>query len=315
MGLFSWNKPKIKIETKKSDNFSGWIKCSKCLELIHSDELKQHYNCCPKCHYHYRLSAKQRIALLADRKSFQEKFSNLKPIDPLKFEDTKKYTKRLQEAAFKSKNDEAAVVGTCKIFGIEIAIGVLDFNFLGGSMGSVVGERLVCLMEHAIRNKIPLIIISASGGARMQESIFSLMQMAKTSAALTKLHRANLPFISILTNPTTGGVIASFASLGDIILAEPEALIGFAGPRVVEQTIGQKLPQGAQRSEFLLEKGMIDRIVKRKDLKKEIAFFVRFFSNNQKSKKAFSKEETISMPQKLKDLLRRSDKKEISSIR
>jgi len=309
MGLFSWHKPKIKIETKKSDNFSGWIKCSSCLELIHSNELKQHLNCCPKCNYHYRLSAKQRIALLVDENSFQEKFSDLKPIDPLKFEDSKKYTKRLQEAAFKTKGDEAVIVGTCKIENFDVALGVLDFNFLGGSMGSVVGERLVCLIEHAVQNKLPLVIVSASGGARMQESILSLMQMAKTSAALTKLSKANLPFISILTNPTTGGVTASFASLGDIILAEPDALIGFAGPRVVEQTIGQKLPSGAQRSEFLLERGMIDRIVSRKELKQEIAFFIQFLSNNERNN-VYPKEETTTMQKKLKDLLRRTEKTE-----
>ena len=309
MGLFSWHKPKIKIETKKSDNFSGWIKCSSCLDLIHSNEIKQHLNCCPKCNYHYRLSAKQRIALLADEKSFQEKFSDLKPIDPLKFEDSKKYTKRLQEAAFKSKNDEAVIVGTCKIHDIDIALGVLDFNFLGGSMGSVVGERLVCLIELAVQNKLPVLIVSASGGARMQESILSLMQMAKTAAALTKLDKAKLPFISVLTNPTTGGVTASFASLGDIILAEPDALIGFAGPRVVEQTIGEKLPPGAQRSEFLLERGMIDRIVQRKELKQEIAFFIQFLSSNQRNN-VYPKGETTTMQQKLKELLRRTDKTE-----
>ena len=308
MGLFSWHKPKIKIETKKSDNFSGWIKCSSCLELIHSNELKQHLNCCPKCNYHYRLSAKQRISLLTDEKSFKEMFSDLKPIDPLKFEDSKKYTKRLQEAAFKSKNDEAVIVGTCKIFDVDTALGFLDFNFLGGSMGSVVGERLVCLIEHAIENKLPVVIVSASGGARMQESILSLMQMAKTSAALTKLDKAGLPYISVLTNPTTGGVTASFASLGDIVLAEPDALIGFAGPKVVEQTIGQKLPPGVQRSEFLLERGMIDQIVERKELKREIAFFIQFLSNNERNN-VYPKE-TVSMQQKLKELLRRNEKKE-----
>ncbi len=278
MGLFSWRKSKIKVESKKSDQFSGWVQCAKCLELIHTTELKGQNYCCPKCGYHYRLSAKQRIALLADENSFEEKFSHLKPIDSLNFEDTKKYPKRLQEAAFKAKHDEAIIVGTCKIFGSDVAFGVLDFNFMGGSMGSVVGERIALLIDLAVEKSLPLVMVAASGGARMQESVLSLMQMAKTSAALTKLDNACLPFISILTNPTTGGVTASFASLGDIIMAEPDALIGFAGPRVVEKTIGQKLPEGAQKSEFLLEKGMIDLIVPRKDLKKKVSFFIEFFS-------------------------------------
>ncbi|MBN2479214.1 MAG: acetyl-CoA carboxylase carboxyltransferase subunit beta [Parachlamydiales bacterium] len=300
MGLFSRSKPKIKVEDKKKDNFSGWIKCSGCSEMIHANELTDNLNCCPKCDHHYRLTSTQRIDLIADKDSYKEMFKNIKPVDPLEFQDTKSYADRLKEAEEKTSNDEAISVGVCKIFEQDAALAVMDFNFMGGSMGSVVGERIVLIVEHAIEENLPVIIVSASGGARMQESIFSLMQMAKTSAALSKLDEKGLPFISILTNPTTGGVTASFASLGDIILAEPEALIGFTGPRVVEQTIKQKLPPGAQKSEFLLEKGMIDLIVKRKDLKKQIKFFIEFLTNNRI--KVIEK-----LPQKLKNLLKMSE--------
>lgn len=278
MGLFSRNKPKIKVETTKKDGFSGWIRCSGCLEMIHARELQGNLNCCPKCDYHYRIDVKQRIDLLTDKDSFVEMFTSIQSIDPLEFVDSQPYRERLESAKEKSKRDEAVIVGTCKIDNKEVALGVLDFNFMAGSMGSVVGERLTRLIEFAKDKKIPLVIVSASGGARMQESVLSLMQMAKTSAALSLFHESHLPYISVLTNPTTGGVTASFASLGDIIIAEPDALIAFAGPRVVEQTIGEKLPLGAQKSEFLLQKGMIDCIVKRSELKKRVSFFIDFFS-------------------------------------
>jgi acetyl-CoA carboxylase carboxyl transferase subunit beta len=271
MGLFSRDKPKIKVQTTKKDGFSGWLKCTHCNEMIHADELQRNGNCCPKCDYHYRLSADERMNSLADPQSFQEMFNNLQSVDSLKFVDTEPYENRLQQAKEKSGHNEAIRVGTCKIDHHPVALGIMDFNFMGGSMGSVVGERLTCLIEHALTAKIPLIIISTSGGARMQESFFSLMQMAKTSAALAKLHEAKIPYISVLTNPTTGGVTASFASLGDIIIAEPNALICFAGPRVIEQTIGKQLPPGAQKSEFLLEHGMIDCIVRRDELKGKLS--------------------------------------------
>ncbi len=280
MRLFSRDKPKIKIQTSKKDGFSGWLKCTHCTELIHVNELQQNQNCCPKCDYHYRLSAEERIKLVADEGSFQELYQELQPVDSLQFVDTESYEKRLVNAKEKSGNSEAVNVGTCTIHGIRIAIGVMDFNFMGGSMGSVVGERLTRIIEQAMLQKIPLVIISTSGGARMQESILSLMQMAKTSAALAKLHEAFIPYISVLTNPTTGGVTASFASLGDIIIAEPNALIGFAGPRVIEQTIGHQLPPGAQQSEFLLDHGMIDCIVNRRELKEKLREFLSFLSNN-----------------------------------
>lgn len=280
MGLFSRDKPKIKIQTTKKDGFSGWLKCTHCNELIHTRELEQNNNCCPKCDYHYRLSVSERIQSVTDPGTFSELFTELQPVDALQFVDTEPYAERLHAAKLKSGRDEAVIVGACKIGGHSAALGILDFNFMGGSMGSVVGERLTNLIEYAIKARLPLVIISTSGGARMQESIYSLMQMAKTSAALAKLQEAHLPYISVLTNPTTGGVTASFASLGDVILAEPNALICFAGPRVIEQTIGHQLPPGAQKSEFLLKHGMIDSIVNRKDLKNKLSNLLEFFTDN-----------------------------------
>lgn len=277
MGLFS-RKQKIKIQTTKKDGFSGWLKCTHCNELIHANELEQNQNCCPKCDYHYRLSAEDRIKSLADEGSFVELFEALEPIDSLKFEDTESYPSRLKNAKEKSGHNEAVIVGKCAMGGYKTCLGVMDFNFMGGSMGSVVGEKLTRLIETSLKEKTPLVIVSTSGGARMQESIFSLMQMAKTSAALSRLNQAKVPYISILTNPTTGGVTASFASLGDIIIAEPNALICFAGPRVIEQTIGHKLPPDAQKSEFLLQHGMIDCIVKRHDLKNKLVDLLFFLT-------------------------------------
>ncbi|CRX37624.1 acetyl-CoA carboxylase, carboxyltransferase subunit beta [Estrella lausannensis] len=282
MGLFSRSKPKIKIQTTKKDGYSGWLKCVDCNEMIHANELSKNYSVCPKCGYHYRLSAEERIALLSDEGTFELMFDDIRSEDPLTFQDTEPYGERLTKAMENTGRTEAVLVGPCLIGGQKAALGVMDFNFMGGSMGSVVGERLTLLIEYAIKKKLPVVIVSTSGGARMQESIFSLMQMAKTSAALAKLEEVGLPFISILTNPTTGGVTASFASLGDIIIAEPKALICFAGPRVIEQTIGQKLPEGAQKSEFLLNHGMIDCIVKRHDLKDTVSEMLELLVNKQK---------------------------------
>lgn len=295
MGLFSRNKPKIKIQTTKKDGFSGWVKCSGCLELIHAKQFEENLNCCPKCDYHYRLSLKQRIELLADRGTFTELYTEIRATDALDFVDTESYKSRIQKAIEKTKRTEAIATGVCELDGKRVALALLDFSFMGGSMGSVVGERLTSLIERATAIRLPIIIVSASGGARMQESILSLMQMAKTSAALAKHSEAKLPYISVLTNPTTGGVTASFATLGDVIIAEPDALIAFAGPRVVEQTIGQKLPPRAQRSEFLLEKGMVDCIVKRSQLKLRLSFLIDFFMNEPLAKKG---------PQRLKELLK-----------
>lgn len=276
MGLFSRDKPKIKVQTTKKDGFSGWVKCTHCNELIHTNELQQNSNCCPKCDYHYRLSVGDRIKSLSDEGTFTPLFTDLEPVDTLQFIDSEPYIERIKSAQEKSGNNEAIIVGTCLLHSMPVTLAVFDFNFMGGSMGSVVGERLTRLIELSLTRRLPLIVISTSGGARMQESVLSLMQMAKTSAALAKLHEAKIPYISVLTNPTTGGVTASFASLGDIIIAEPNALICFAGPRVIEQTIGQQLPPGAQKSEFLLKHGMIDCIVNRRELKQKLNEFLKF---------------------------------------
>lgn len=278
MRLFSRSKPKIKVTSTKKDGFSGWLKCTHCNELIHANELEQNLNCCPKCNYHYRMGAEERIALLADSGSFQELFQGIVSCDPLNFEDTQPYKARLESAKEKTMREDACIVGTCKTSCISCALGVMDFNFMGGSMGSVVGEKLTRIIEYADEHSLPLIIVSISGGARMQESIYSLMQMAKTSAALAKLQEHNIPYISILTNPTTGGVTASFASLGDIIIAEPNALICFAGPRVIEQTIRKPLPPDAQVSETLFKNGLIDKIVNRHDLKTTLGQILSYMS-------------------------------------
>jgi len=278
MGLFSRSKPKIKVQTTKSDGFSGWVKCTECSELIHASELEKNLHCCPKCNHHYRLSGTQRVDLLIDEGTFQEMHQDLVAMDPLKFVDSESYGQRIEQAMKKTGRKEAAIVGEGLVNGQKIALGVLDFTFMAGSMGSVVGEKLTLIIEHATRSKLPCVIVSASGGARMQESVLSLMQMAKTSAALARHSDAGLPYISILTNPTTGGVTASFATLGDIIIAEPDALVAFAGPRVVEQTIRQKLPPGAQKSEFLIEKGMIDCIVNRHQLKNKLSQLIEYLT-------------------------------------
>lgn len=280
LGLFRRAGPKIKVQSLKKDGFSGWLKCAGCSDTIHANELIDRLNCCPRCGYHYRLSVAQRIKLICDEDSFKELFTNIKTADPLNFIDEEEYPKRVKKAQEKSGRDEAICVGSCTIEGMPTLLAVLDFGFMGGSMGSVVGERLTRLMELALENREPVVIVTASGGARMQESILSLMQMAKTSAIIGRLGEAGIPYITVLTNPTTGGVTASFAALGDVIIAEPGALIGFAGPRVVEQTMRCKLPEGAQTSEFLLEKGMVDMVVPRADLKKKIAFVIDFLMHN-----------------------------------
>lgn len=271
MRLFSRSKPKIKVQTSRRDSYSGWLKCTSCNELIHGNELESHLNCCPKCDYHYRLSAPQRVKLIADGGSFVPLFDEIETTDPLEFSDEESYPERLKRAKEKTGLAEAVMTGLARLNNHPIALAIMDFGFMGGSMGSVVGERITRLIERGISDRLPLIFFITSGGARMQESILSLMQMAKTAAALTKYHKESLPYIPVLTNPTTGGVTASFAMLGDIILAEPGGLIGFAGPRVIEKTIGQKLPPEAQKSEFLLKHGMIDCIVRRPELKNQLS--------------------------------------------
>lgn len=270
-------KPLVEVSEPLQMKDDVWTKCPQCASILYSKELKRNLGVCPKCNFHFRLSAKQRIPLLVDRHSFVELDPNMRSVDPLSFRDTSKYRDRIKKAERESGATEAVMTGRARISNIPAMIGVFDFTFMGGSMGSVVGEKLTRLIEHGIEEKRPVVIISASGGARMQEGIFSLMQMAKISAALARLGQDRIPYISVLTNPTTGGVAASLAMLGDIIIAEPQALIGFAGPRVIEQTIKQKLPEGFQRSEFLLEHGMLDRIVQRSEMKDEIALILRNF--------------------------------------
>lgn len=264
-------KPEVEVAEKSQLPDDMWTKCPGCSSILYTKELRRTFGVCPKCEYHFRLSAQQRIPLLFDRHSFNEFDKELRSADPLNFRDTKKYKERIKKAEKVTGSIEAVVTGKGRILNIPVMAGIFDFTFLGGSMGSVVGEKLVRMIERGIEEKRPVLILSASGGARMQEGIFSLMQMAKVSAGLGRLGEAKLPYISILTDPTTGGVAASFAMQGDVIIAEPKALIGFAGPRVIEQTIRQKLPEGFQRSEFLLEHGMIDRIVHRSVLREEIA--------------------------------------------
>ncbi len=244
-----------------------WIKCPSCSEIIYKKELERNLEVCPKCDYHFRLKADRRIEVIFDEGSFQKLFEDIVALDLLNFSDTKKYKDRLKEDSEKTGLSDAVVSGEGKIYGIRVASSIFDFSFMGGSMGRVAGEKIAKTFEYAISNKLPVIVFSSSGGARMQEGIYSLMQMAKTVSLVSEFNKTGIPYISVLTDPTTGGVSASFATLGDIIIAEPRALIGFAGPRVIEKTIHQSLPEGFQRSEYLLEHGMIDMIAERKDLK------------------------------------------------
>lgn len=247
-----------------------WVKCTQCGEILQSKTLKDQLSVCPECSLHFRLTAAERIAMLTDEGSFDEYAEDLVSTDPLEFDDTKPYKARLRSAAGTTGLRDAFVAGKAKLGGLPYHLGTFEFKFMGGSMGVVVGEKVTRLYENALKDKLPAVVVSSSGGARMQEGILSLMQMAKTTAILAQMREAGIPYISVLTDPTTGGVAASFAMLGDVILAEPNALIGFAGPRVIEQTIRQQLPPGFQRSEFLLKHGFVDRIVHRKDLAHEL---------------------------------------------
>ncbi len=255
-----------------------WVKCNHCNEIIYKKEVERNLEVCPKCNYHFRISSKKRVEIIVDEGSFVELNADLEAVDALEFKDIKKYKDRLKDAHKKKCGKDAILTGSGLIGGTKVMLGVFEFAFMGGSMGSVVGEKITRIMEVALAERVPVIIFTASGGARMQEGILSLMQMAKTSAAIARLRRAGVPFISVLTDPTTGGVTASFAMLGDLILAEPKALIGFAGPRVIQETIKQKLPEGFQRSEFLLEHGMLDMIVERKRMKETISMLVSHFA-------------------------------------
>jgi acetyl-CoA carboxylase carboxyl transferase subunit beta len=263
--------PKLPPEQRKARMEGLWIKCDGCGEIVYKAEVEKNLEVCPKCDEHFPFPVRRRLELVLDPGSFVERDLGLESTDPLQFSDSKKYKDRIKATSRTSSETEAFVSGLGRLAGREVSIGAFHFGFMGGSMGSVVGEKVTRVFERATEKKIPAIIFSASGGARMQEAIFSLMQMAKSSAALARFRAVRKPYISVLLDPTTGGVAASFAFLGDIILAEPKALIGFAGPRVIEQTIRQKLPEGFQRSEFLLKHGMIDAIVQRKEMRERLA--------------------------------------------
>ncbi len=248
-----------------------WTLCYNCGAQLPKKDLENNLMVCPNCDYHFRIGARKRIELIADENSFEEMFANIKPCDPLEFFDTQSYKMRQEQAKNKSGLDEAVVVGTCKINGLKAAIAVMDFDYMGGSMGSVVGEKITRILEYALEHRLPSVVFTSSGGARMQESALSLMQMAKTSCIVAKLNEAKLLYITVLCEPTFGGVTASFGTIGDIIIAEKGARIGFAGRRVIEQTIRQKLPADFQTAEYLLKYGQIDFIVERKDMKNKLA--------------------------------------------
>ncbi len=271
MPWFKRSKENISPDSQKKDLPDGmWEKCPSCGEIIHKKQLETNLWTCIKCNHHFRIGSAEYIEILIDKGTFREIDKKMRSADPLEFEDTKKYTDRISETIKKLGMNDAVKTGTGKLNGVDVAFGCMDFKFIGGSMGSVVGEKIARLTDRALKNKIPLIIISSSGGARMMEGALSLMQLAKTSSRIARLAEAKIPYISIMTDPTTGGTTASYAMLGDIHIAEPQALIGFAGPRVIKQTIGKDLPKGFQRSEFLLERGFVDIVSPRKELKQNI---------------------------------------------
>lgn len=271
MAWFKRSQVSISTDSQGKDVPEGlWVKCNSCGEIIHKKQLEHQWYTCIKCNYHFRIGSKEYINLLIDNGTFEEFDKKMRSADPLKFKDYKEYKDRIKETIRKTGLYDAIRTGKGKINGIEIILGVMDFDFIGGSMGSVVGEKVTRAINMALKKEKALIIISSSGGARMMEGAISLMQLAKTSAKLTQLSDAAIPYISVLTDPTTGGVAASYGMLGDIIIAEPGALIGFAGPRVIRQTIGKDLPEGFQRAEFQLEHGFVDMVVHRKDMKEMI---------------------------------------------
>jgi acetyl-CoA carboxylase carboxyl transferase subunit beta len=270
-------KPKEAVEKQVAIPEGLWVKCDECKEIVYRKEVEANLNTCPKCAYHFRLTASERFEILFDDNKYKEFATEIRSGDPLGFRDTKRYADRLKVYQTRVGAGDAVLCAEGKLEGLPVVICAMEYAFMGGSMGSVVGEKITLAVERALDKKHPLIIVSCSGGARMQEGILSLMQMAKISAALARLAAAGLPYISVLTDPTTGGVTASYAMLGDLNIAEPKALIGFAGPRVIEQTIRQTLPEGFQRSEFLVEHGMVDLITPRAEMKPAIGKFLRIF--------------------------------------
>jgi acetyl-CoA carboxylase carboxyl transferase subunit beta len=274
MAWFRKDKKPLTAQDRRDVPSDVFDKCQGCGEILYSERLAQNLNVCPTCGHHVRIPADAYLSILLDSGTFEELDTELRASDPLGFRDLKSYPERIASAEAKGKT-EAVITGKGQLDGIDIVIAVMDFGFIGGSMGSVVGEKVARAAKAALASRQPLVIVSASGGARMQEGIYSLMQMAKTSAVLARLHDEGLPFVSVLTHPTTGGVTASFSMLGDVNLAEPGALIGFAGPRVIEETINQELPQGFQRAEFVLDHGMVDKVVDRRELKELVARILR----------------------------------------
>lgn len=279
MDWFRKNKEGLSPQQKKDIPDGLWTKCPECGEIVYTKQLEERLWICPNCGYHFRISSRKYINIILDNGELEQYDDNLESLDPLKFRDSKKYPDRIRAAQAKSGTKDGVIAGIGRVEGKDVSFAIMDFSFIGGSMGSVVGEKIARAIERALERKIPLIIVSCSGGARMQEGILSLMQMAKTSALLAYLAEAKIPFISVLTNPTTAGVMASYASLGDVIIAEPKALLGFAGPRVIQQTIGQDLPPGFQSSEFFLEKGFLDKIVDRNNLRETIALLLKYLNN------------------------------------
>ena len=278
--------PKIRTESSKKAVPEGvWTKCASCEAVLYRAELERNHDVCPKCSHHMRISARRRLELLFDDEAMEEIGANLSPVDHLNFKDLKKYKDRIAQAQKSTDEKDALIVMRGEVEGVPLVAAAFEFKFMGGSMGSVVGERFVRAVNAALEHNVPLICFSASGGARMQEALFSLMQMAKTSAALNKLQARSLPFVSVLTDPTMGGVSASFAMLGDLNIAEPNALIGFAGPRVIEQTVREKLPEGFQRSEFLLEHGAIDMIIDRREMRTRLASLLSMMMENNPNTK------------------------------
>lgn len=261
-----------------------WTKCNSCNEIIYRKVIERNLQVCPKCNYHFQIPARKRIECVVDPGTLTEYDTDLVSADPLEFKDTKRYPHRVKESQEATGQKDAIICGEAKIKGQPVMLGIFEFNFMGGSLGSVVGEKVTRLIERAIEKRVGVVIFCASGGARMQEGILSLMQMAKTSGALAKLHESGIPYISVLTDPTTGGVSASIGMLGDIIIAEPKAMIGFAGPRVIKDTIRAELPEGFQRAEFLLEHGMVDLIVERKDLRHTLASLLEMLVPNDQEK-------------------------------
>jgi acetyl-CoA carboxylase carboxyl transferase subunit beta len=297
MAWFKRESGELDTSGKKTVRTEGlWVKCEGCRQIIWKKDLEDNLNVCPKCDKHFRIDARARLAMLLDENQFETFDGNLSSTDPLKFVDLKPYSTRLRQAQHDTGLKDAVINAQGKLLGRPVVVSAMEYSFIGGSMGAVVGEMITRAVERALDSKIPLIIVSASGGARMMEGVISLMQLAKISAALARLDKAKVPFISLLTDPTTGGVTASFAMLGDLNIAEPGALIGFAGPRVIEQTIRQKLPAGFQRSEFLLTHGMLDAVVPRKELKPYIARALDFMTHGMNGSKPSLRPVMASLP-------------------